>query len=154
MDEEVVERILEKDVFVVPTFTPYVLIAEKGTKAGLSDFMVNISKRVNKEKIPRFRKAYEAGIKVAFGRDAGSPFTKHDDFITEMKAMESAGMNKKDIINSALENAARALKVWDKIGSIEKGKYADIILVDDNPLDDFNNFKKIFKVIKGGEEII
>lgn len=154
MDQEVIDKILEKDVFVVPTFAPYLLISEKGAEAGVSDYMVNMAKQVYKEKIPRFRKAYNAGIKIAFGRDAGAPFTKHEDFIVEMKAMESAGMSRKDIITSATENAARALKLWDKIGSIEKGKYADIILVDDKPLDDFDNFKKIFKVIKSGEEII
>ena len=115
--------------------------------------MVNMAKEVYKEKIPRFNKAYKSGIKIAFGRDVRLPFTKHEDFVVEMKAMESAGMNKKDIIISATENVARALKLWDKIGSIKNGKYADIILLDDNPIDDFDNFKKIFKVIKGGEEI-
>lgn len=153
MDEEVINKILKKDIFVVPTFSPYLLISEKGIKAGVSEYMVNMAKEVYKEKIPRFNKAYKSGIKVAFGRDAGAPFTKHEDFVVEMKAMESAGMNKKDIIISATENAAKALKLWDKIGSIKKGKYADIILLDDNPLDDLENFKKICKVIKGGNEI-
>lgn len=153
MDDEVIKKIIEKDIFVVPTFSPSLLTAEKGNEAGIFKYMVDIAKKMYKEKVPRFSEAYKSGIKIAFGNDAGSQFTKHEDFIVEMKAMESVGMSRKDIIASATQNAASALKLWDKIGSIEKGKYGDIVILEGNPLDDLDNFKKLNMVIKEGNKI-
>lgn len=153
IDEEVTEKILEKDAFVVPTFSAHVLIAEQGNQGIIPEHRVNMNKQVYKEKVPRFNKAYKSGIKVAFGRDSGPTCVEHENFVVEMKAMESAGMSRKDIIISATENAAKLLKLWNKVGSLEKGKYADIILLEGNPLDNLENFEKLYMVIKDGIKI-
>lgn len=112
-----------------------------------------MSEQVYKEKVPRFNKAYKSGVKIAFGRDSGPTCVEHDNLIVEMKAMESAGMSKKDIIISATENAAKCLNLWDQVGSIEKGKYADLIFLEENPLDDLENINKLYMVIKDGFEV-
>ena len=153
MDEEVIEKILEKDAFVVPTFAPHELIAQQRGKNVIPEYRIQMSEQVYKEKVPRFNKAYKSGVKIAFGRDSGPTCVEHDNLIVEMKAMESAGMSKKDIIISATENAAKCLNLWDQVGSIEKGKYADLIFLEENPLDDLENINKLYMVIKDGFEV-
>lgn len=70
--------------------------------------------------------------------------------ITEMKMLRWGGMSQKDIIKTATANAAQALEMDDQIGTLESGKFADIIIVNGNPLQDISALKNITKVIKNG----
>ncbi|CCQ95552.1 Xaa-Pro dipeptidase family enzyme [[Clostridium] ultunense Esp] len=151
LDEEVIDMMLEHDVFMVPTFSPYELISRYGKDSGVSTYMCRMAEEICEYKNKTFVSAYKRGVKIAFGRDAGAPFTKHEDYTVEMKAMEKAGMTKEDIIISATETAAKALNLYDEVGSIEKDKYADMIILSENPLIDLENFKKINYVIKEGK---
>lgn len=153
LDDEVVDMMLEYDVFMVPTFSPYELISLYGKENGVSDFMCNKAKEICEYKHKTFDLAYKKGVKIAFGRDAGAPFTKHEDYTIEMKAMERAGMTKKDIITSATETAAKALNVFHEVGSIDIGKYADMVVLSEDPLTDLENFKKVNYVIKDGRVV-
>jgi imidazolonepropionase-like amidohydrolase len=69
-----------------------------------------------------------------------------------MQMMGESGMSTKSILMSATGGAARALKVKD-IGTIEKGKWADLVVYDRNPLDDINNSKSISAVYVAGNEV-
>lgn len=150
LDEEVVEKILQNDVFVIPTFSPYYQMANFGSENGVADFMCEISKKICEVKYSTFPIAYKKGVKIAFGRDAGAPLTRHGDFTVEMSEMEKAGMTKKDIIKAATESAAKAMNLWEETGSIKVGKSADIIVLNEDPLIDLKNYKSVVNVISQG----
>jgi imidazolonepropionase-like amidohydrolase len=95
-----------------------------------------------------FGKAYKAGVKIAFGTDAG--VYKHGANWLEFGYMIEAGMPPMEAIKSATINAADLLGEKDKLGSIEAGKLADIVAVDGDPLKDSKVFGKIVFVMKDG----
>ena len=95
-----------------------------------------------------FAKAYKAGVKIAFGTDAG--VYKHGMNWLEFGYMIEAGMTPMDAIRSATISAADLLGEKDKLGSIEAGKLADIVAVDGDPLKDAKSFGKVVFVMKDG----
>ena len=88
------------------------------------------------------------------GTDSGSTASRFEGYFEhlEMKMMADAGMSPKQVLLSATGAAARAMKVND-IGTLEKGKWADIVVYDKNPLDDINNTKTISAVYVAGNEV-
>ena len=95
-----------------------------------------------------FAKAYKAGVRIAFGTDAG--VYKHGFNWLEFEYMVKAGMPAMEAIKAATINAADLLGEKDKLGSIEKGKLADIVAVDGNPLTDVKAFGRVVFVMKDG----
>ena len=65
--------------------------------------------------------------------------------------MAAAGMRPMDIIVSATKNAAAVMGKQDDLGTLERGKFADLVILDADPLMDIKNTRKIFKVMKAGE---
>jgi imidazolonepropionase-like amidohydrolase len=65
--------------------------------------------------------------------------------------MAAAGVRPMDIIVSATKNAAAVMGRQSEVGTLEKGKYADLVILDADPLADIKNTRKIFKVMKAGE---
>ncbi|HJS55398.1 MAG TPA: amidohydrolase family protein, partial [Chitinophagaceae bacterium] len=91
------------------------------------------------------------GINVALGTDTGNDFilpgiSLHE----EMQIMELGGLEPLEIIKMTTHNAAKMLKQLDSLGTVEEGKYADMILLDRNPLDSIGNTLSINRVIKNG----
>jgi len=96
-----------------------------------------------------FYKAYKAGVKIAYGTDSG--VSKHGTNAQEAVLMVKAGMTEMDVIKSATVNAADLLDMSSSIGTIEAGKYADIIAVDGSPLEDIEELLDVDFVMKGGK---
>lgn len=95
-------------------------------------------------------KAYKAGVKIAFGTDAG--VYPHGQNAREFQYMVDAGMPPMFVIQAATTHAARLLKKEKDLGSIAPGKFADVIAVDGNPLDDVALLQKVRFVMKAGEQ--
>jgi len=95
-----------------------------------------------------FAKAFKAGVKIAFGTDAG--VFMHGKNFREFEYMTEAGMPPMIAIQSATVAGADLLGMSDKIGSIEKGKLADIIAVDGDPIKDIKVMKEVRFVMKEG----
>jgi len=98
-----------------------------------------------------FEKALAAGVKIAFGTDAGS--FPHGTQAIEFEWMTRYGMSSLQAIRSATINAADLLGWSDSIGAIEAGKYADMIAVDGNVLNDIKQLEHVKFVMKGGNVI-
>jgi imidazolonepropionase-like amidohydrolase len=96
-----------------------------------------------------FAKAYKAGVKIAFGTDAG--VYAHGKNYIEFQYMVEAGMPPMEAIKAATTSAADLLGISDKTGSISKGKMADIIAVDGDPLADIKVMKNVSFVMKEGK---
>lgn len=89
------------------------------------------------------------GVKIAYGTDSG--VSKHGDNAREAVLMVKAGMSAMEVIKSATVNAADLLDMSSDIGTIEAGKYADIIAVDGSPLEDITELLDVDFVMKGGK---
>jgi imidazolonepropionase-like amidohydrolase len=100
-----------------------------------------------------FFKAYKAGVKIAMGTDAATPFNHHGRNALELELMVNAGMEPMDALLSTTARAAELMGWEDRMGQVKPGMWADLILVDGNPfldikvLQDKNNIKL---VVKGG----
>jgi imidazolonepropionase-like amidohydrolase len=112
------------------------------------------SKETQEDAILSLRKAYEMGVPIAMGTDAATPYNFHGENAMELYYMSQAGMSNMDCIVASTKSAARALGWESKIGTLEKGKLADLIIVAKNPLEDLKSLadrKNIEYVMQGGK---
>ena len=93
-----------------------------------------------------FRKAIEAGVKIACGSDLDLPFGA----LLEVAMMVKCGMTAHQAITAATLTSAEVCLVDDQYGTLEPGKYADIVVLNSNPLEDVNNLRDLNMVFKKG----
>ena len=105
--------------------------------------------RVGGDMLKNFEKSYKAGVKIAFGTDSG--VSRHGINAQEAVLMHKAGMKTSDILKSATVNSADLIGMSDTLGTIEVGKYADIIATDNSPLKDIKELLDVDFVMKGGK---
>jgi imidazolonepropionase-like amidohydrolase len=95
-----------------------------------------------------FKRAYAGGVKIAFGTDSG--VSTHGENAREFGYMVEAGMPPMEAILSATKHAADLLDASETIGSIQAGRFADVIAVAGNPLQDITELQRVIFVMKGG----
>lgn len=107
--------------------------------------------RVSETDMQNLIKVYEAGIPITVGTDAGNPGTLHGPSIyEEMEAMQQAGIPVEDLIVMATQNGAKAMRRADDFGTLETGKFANLIVLEENPAEDISNMRSITQtMIKG-----
>lgn len=152
IDEEAIELMLEHGTFLVPTLLAPVAVLETAEEAGMPDTAVEKSKEVIEQHHASIAKAYQAGVKIAMGTDAG--VMKHGTNLRELGLMKDIGMTPMETIIASTKTAAECLGWQDKLGTLEQGKLADIIIVKGNPLDDIYSLadnETIQVVIKNGK---
>ena len=155
-DDECREQMLKKDAVLLPTFSISHQIITHGAEYGVVPWAITKGKAAHKESLGNYRKAYDAGIKIAMGTDfSTAPLLKIGNNAMELKLMQdNIGMSSMEVIVAATKTAAEACAVQDITGTIEKGKMADIIMVDGDPLTNIQVLEKknsIKLVIKEGE---
>jgi len=123
-------------------------ILQEGEKAGMLPESIEKEKKLGHLQRENFRKAFQAGAKIAFGTDSG--VYPHGDNARQFAKMVEWGMKPIDAIQAATLNAADLIGLAGKAGSIESGYYADIIAVDGNPLENVTVLEKMKFVMKGG----
>lgn len=97
------------------------------------------------------KRVYQAGIPIALSTDAGNPGTLHGISIyDELEAMQAAGLAPSDIIPMATRNGALAMERADDFGTLEAGKMADLIVLEEDPSADTSHFRSITHVMRGG----
>ena len=149
MDQEVMDLMKEKGTYYVPTIMAGDWVAKK---AQIPNFFPALVKP-KAEKIgpliqSTFTKAYNAGVKIAFGTDSG--VSAHGDNWQEFILMTDAGMSNKDALKSATIETAKLLRIEDKLGQIKPGMLADIIAFQNNPIEDISVVKNVSFVMKDG----
>jgi imidazolonepropionase-like amidohydrolase len=149
MDDEGIALMKQYGTWLVPTITAGKSTADSARIPGYYSDIVTPKALATGPKIQAtFSKAYKAGVKIAFGTDAG--VFKHGLNWKEFGYMIEAGMPAMEAIKAATIYAAELLGEKDKLGSIEAGKLADITAVDGNPLQDPLAFGKVMFVMKDG----
>ena len=136
MTEECVELMLSQGTYLVPTLSALLNIINNADQ-GIPDYIVEKSLRIKERHRESVLMFHRAGGKIAMGTDAGTPFNLHGDNQKELKYMVELGIPEKDALISANSNAADLLGMPDR-GRIMEGAYADILIVDGNPLEDIS----------------
>ncbi len=149
MTEEIMELMKQRGTYLVPTIIAGRSSADSAKIPGYYPEIVRAKALVVGNYIQTtFSKAYKSGVKIAFGTDAG--VYSHGKNWIEFVYMTEGGMPILECIKSATVNAADLLGVSDILGSIEKGKLADIIAVDGDPVKDVQVMGKVKFVMKDG----
>jgi imidazolonepropionase-like amidohydrolase len=149
MNDEIIKLMKERGTFYVPTISAGRFVADKARVAGFYPKMVALkASQIGPQIQETFTKAYKAGVRIAFGTDSG--VSLHGDNANEFLLMVESGMPAIEAIQSATITAAEVLDMSDKLGSIAKGKYADIIATEGNPIHDIQSVKRVKFVMKNG----
>ena len=149
MTEEVMDLMKEKGTYYVPTITAGKSVADSAKIRGYYPSIVVPKALAIGPKIQEtFAKAYKRGVKIAFGTDAG--VFAHGKNAKEFGYMTEVGMPPMEAIRSATSVAATVLRMEDELGAIEAGKLADIIAVDENPLENIGTLEDVAFVMKEG----
>jgi imidazolonepropionase-like amidohydrolase len=102
--------------------------------------------------LANLRKVWDAGIPVAMGTDAGNIGTLHGPSVfREMEVMTMAGLTPLQVLRSATVHGAKVMNLERDIGTVERGKLADLVILDADPLADVSNLSRIHRVIKDGK---
>jgi imidazolonepropionase-like amidohydrolase len=97
------------------------------------------------------KRVAEAGIPIAMGTDAGNPLTLHGPAVyAEMEAMQASGMTPMQVLVASTRGGAMAMGLEKEIGTVEKGKSADLLIVAGDPTADVANLRKARYVVRGG----
>ncbi|MDH5366626.1 MAG: amidohydrolase family protein [Cyclobacteriaceae bacterium] len=149
LDDESVKLFLENDAYLVPTLLAGVWLSEEiKTNKNIPPAIAQKIYQVVPVVEASFKRAVKGNVKIAFGTDSG--VSQHGANAREFELMVNYGMKENHAIKSATLNAADLLGMQDKLGSIEKGKLADIIAVSSSPLENINILKTIDFVMKEG----
>jgi imidazolonepropionase-like amidohydrolase len=181
VDDELIDLMLERDVCITPTFTrelsvfiysdrppffddPFFL-KEADTDVIEQLQQPEVQQRYTGRAADFFREAihvaemnmmrlHNAGVRIAMGTDSGPParFQGYFEHL-EMEMMQDAGMNPIEVLTSATRYAAQCMKIDDNLGTLEEGKWADFLVLDDNPVEDIRNLRSIHSVYIGGNEV-
>ncbi|MBT5213371.1 MAG: amidohydrolase family protein [Pelagibacteraceae bacterium] len=160
MSDSTIEKVAKKNIPICTTFSPVVMQsnAELARKYNIPEWKIEERQKIvnDKSRFDSLVKASEAGIEIIFGTDAGSPVVPHDAIVPEMKFMIDLGVVKNNLeaIQSATYRAAKVNKVEDKVGSIEVGKEADLIIVEGSPDKNIEDLTKVQQVYINGNRLI
>ena len=160
MSDKTIEKVAKKNIPICTTFSPVVLQsnAELARKYNIPEWKIQERQKIvnDKSRFDSLVRAREAGIEIIFGTDAGSPVVPHDAIVPEMKFMIDLGVVKNNLeaIQSATIKAAKVNKIEDKVGSIEVGKEADLIIVEGKPDKNIDDLTKVKQVYINGNRLI
>jgi len=149
MDQEVMDLMKEKGTYYVPTIMAGDWVAKKAQIPNFFPALVKPkAEKIGPQIQSTFTKAYNSGVKIAFGTDSG--VSAHGDNWQEFILMTDAGMSNKDALKSATIETAKLLRIEDKLGQIKPGMLADIIAFQNNPIEDISVVKNVSFVMKDG----
>jgi len=150
MDDEIMALMVDRGTWYVPTILAGDFVAEKAQIDGYFPPMVAAKAAAIGPLIQEtFGRAYQAGVKIAFGTDCG--VSPHGTNAEEFALMVEAGMPPAEAIRSATISSAELLGVEAELGQIKSGFIADVIAVEGNPLADVTRLESVSFVMRDGE---
>ena len=154
MDEETADLMVKKGTYLIPTQAAIHGLLQSDILQQMPPEVQAKTKETGKAARENHKMAFEKGVQIAIGTDAGTPGNFHGKTGTEVKFMvENVGMTPVQAMQAATIEGAKAIWMEEKIGSIEVGKIADIVVANKNPLEDISvveNYKNFSHVIKDG----
>jgi imidazolonepropionase-like amidohydrolase len=160
LDEEAVSLMAQRGVYYVPTLGLSHLTVDQAStpyeqhycqKHTLPDGYRQRANRFAPGHEDSFRMALQAGVKIASGSDQGPP---REAALLEIEFLARCGLGAHGAIVAATRTAAALCQVEDRLGTVEPGKLADLIVVAGDPLEDIHNLRRLLMVIKSGQVVI
>ncbi len=148
MDDASIATLKKNGTYLVPTLYLLDWNRDNMSKRNVPDYIQKKMQMVSAEAENNARKAFQSGVKIALGTDAA--VYPHGLNAHEFEVYTRLGMTNLQAIQSSLINGADLLGWSDKVGTIEPGKWADIIAVDGDPLSDIKVLQHVRFVMKGG----
>lgn len=148
IDAEGIRLMKERGTYLVADIYVSDYILSEYSKLGAPKLILDKERVVGQKQRENFKKAFQAGVKIAFGTDAG--VYPHGLNGRQFSKMVEWGMTPMQAIQSATMNSADLLGWKEKIGSITVGKFADIVAVTENPLDKISVLENVQFVMKDG----
>jgi imidazolonepropionase-like amidohydrolase len=139
---------------MVPTLSALATTAACRRGCGIPDSALDKAKAMTKRHQTSFRQAHRQGLLIAMGTDAGTPFNAHGDNAQELERMVAYGMSPMEAIITSTSAAARLIGIDDQVGTLARGKEADLVLIDGNPLRKIEMLRdrsRIIGVMKAGQ---
>jgi imidazolonepropionase-like amidohydrolase len=144
LPDDVIKEMGEKKIYCVPTMTIMM-------KNQLRNRFVPDNEKPHEYEVI-FRKLRDAGVKMAIGTDALYEFMKENPglYFLEVERFVKNDYSEMEAIEAATRIGAEALDIDDKLGTVEAGKTADLIVVDGDPLSDISDLRRVLMVIQDG----
>ncbi|MCG8515861.1 MAG: amidohydrolase family protein [Halanaerobiales bacterium] len=149
VSEQQVERIMEKDLWIIGTFS--ILFHPEGIEK------TDLKTESIREKVMRarefirenFSRVLKKGFNLALGTDS-----MHGQLAWEAEFVNELGLSNQQAIRAITSDAARACRIEEDLGTLEKGKLADLLAVEGDPLEDLASLRRVKAVFKEGERMI
>jgi imidazolonepropionase-like amidohydrolase len=151
MNDESIATLKKNGTYLVPTLYLMDWHRENAARTNLPDFIRKKMEMVSEQGQNNAKKAFAAGVKIGFGTDAA--VYPHGLNAHEFAVYVRLGMTPLQAIQTSTINDADLLGWTDKVGTLDAGKFADIIAVDGDPLQDITTLQHVKFVMKGGEVV-
>jgi imidazolonepropionase-like amidohydrolase len=152
VDEEGIALMKERDVVMVPTMAVPVNLVERGVKLGYEPHIAERAHMAIERGRQAVKMAREAGIRIATGTDPVPSRPKM--LVRECECLHQAGLTPMEVIVAATRTGAELLHVDGRLGTVQEGKIADLVVVDGNPLDDMGALERVLWVMQDGQVVI
>jgi imidazolonepropionase-like amidohydrolase len=136
---ETLDMMAEKGIYLVPTLSAFFKNYDKAAVIGQYQSVLD-----------SFTAAMASGVKIAMGNDSGCPFVGHETAAMEIKHMVEAGMKPMEAIMASSKEAAALLGIDSCFGTLMEEKFADFLILNDNPLQNMDTLSDIDQIYKGG----
>lgn len=154
MSDDTIKEMLDRGTWIVTTFSPLVLQVQNGLQWGMTEEAVERRRRqmAEPERFAGNVAASRAGIRMAFGTDAGSPVVPHNEIVEELKFMVDVGVceDNRAALRSLTIRSAELLGLDDELGTLEVGKTADVVVVAADPTTDLEALRSVDRVYVRG----
>jgi len=153
IDDEGIEMMLERDLYLVPTFAAGHHLAQEGLAGGIPAYAVAKLEKTATARRETFQKALAAGVNIALGTDCGTPFNQAGNNALELELLVANGMSPMQALVAATKGGAEVIGLSDRLGTLEKGKLADLLVTDCDPLTEIGGLcdkSKMALIMKAG----
>ncbi len=150
-DDEAFRLFRETGALLVPT-----LAAPAGILEGegrVPEFMVEKTRAIAERHRENTRLAYQSGVKIVAGTDAGTPLNPHPNLARELWLLAEVGLSLPDVLRAATLHAAEALGMSGELGTLAPGAFADLVVLEANPLESAGAYARVRQVVQGGEVV-
>lgn len=147
LNDGCIDLMLKNGTAYVPTLAVDYFLFKNGKERGIAPYALEKAKRAHEHHIQGFKRAWDAGVLIGVGTDAGTPFNPHYGTYMELVQMVELGVSAMDAIIAATLNSAKIAGADSWLGSITEGKRASFIVLEKNPLDNIlhlGNVKDVY----------